>query len=456
VLARLAIFCLYVFGLHTQAYLAYGGTAPFPFIIFGLASLLAAPLVFPKLAQFQLNRSWPMLAYLMFAVLVTAAAAQPAFYMRSFRGILQLFYSVGGATCLYFLILSIPRHRMSSVCLMILVLMAVASLLEFLGPLRDVSDSFRMLVARNLAYSGDERDVLMHGAIRCKVFSPEPSTASTSFFWISMLYFWSATLTLKKLGGWFVTAVIMTWTVRSPGMVAALACAFVTICVFQITGSGLKISRGRSVALLGGLAGVGVVLSILGYSLFSERVKNIMEGDVSFTERITGALQFAFEYDTKHPIIGTGVVGDLEMLTDQITTFFNSIGMGQGSGMDTSTASGVMLAQRGIANNVAVHFIYFGGLGGIIAAALLLRALFLSNRWLWALLPLHIFVAAMATGGYNSALIWSVGFSLAAAARLKSAALRSSENKRSRPKAIGNVDRNAPLQTGHSSIAQAG
>jgi len=434
---------LYVLGVLTAYVLPFGSNAPFPYALCGLASILILPYVFPELLRVRLRNGWPIISYLFLATIITAIAAEPGYLMRSLRGISQLYYSVTAAVCLYFLVRSIPRFKMANICLSILVIMAILSVLEFLGPLRGLSDSFREMASPGWGYSNDDRDLSMHGAVRSKVFSPEPSTAAESFFWISMLFLWSSASDYRRLSIWFATVVVMLWTVRSPSLIAAIACSFITIYAFQFVNSGRKFTARRNLELLGILATVILVVSIAAYGMFVERLSSISSGEASFTMRITGALQFAAEYVTNHVWFGTGVVGDLEMLTDQIASFYISLGLQSTTGIDLNTNAGAVVASRGLANNIAIHFVYFGGIGGIVAGALIVRALFLSNAWLWAVLLLQIFSFSMSNAGYNSAPIWCIGSSLLAAAKLKEISLKG-PGKSSVPD---------PLQTRRPSVA---
>jgi hypothetical protein len=426
-LLNLVCFCLYVFGIHTVFGVPMGDGAPFPFILCAVASLLALPCVLPYLLRLRLSNCWPMVAYLLLATVITAVAAEPSYYARSLRGILQLYYSVALATCLFWVILSIPRQKLASVCLLILVVLALASLLEFLGPLRDISDRFREIASPNWGYDANERDLAMHGAVRTKVFSPEPSIAATTFFWVSMMFFWSATMSFRQFLLWLTPAIIMLWTNRSPTLIAAIACCGFTYYALEFIAGGKRFLTNRNLSVLAISAGVVAAIVIGAYSLFEERFASILSGEGSFAMRETGALQFAGEYVTQHPFIGTGVVGDFEMLTDDIVSLYHSLGVDSQAGMDLNTSAGSVVASKGLTNDVAIHFTYFGGIGGIIEAALLIAALYLCNRWLWALVLLDVFAFSMSGGGYNGPPIWFIGFSLLAVAKLKEASLREAE-----------------------------
>jgi len=411
------MFCLYFLGVHTAFYISLGDRLPLPYLVCGIAGVLALPSILSELRGVRLKDSWPMIVYVVMATVVTAIAAEPDYIMRSAKGISQLYYSLATAICLYFVVLTIPRQKMSRLCLVLLCVMAVAALLESIPPLREYFDLVGRWLSPDWIYSSDARDELMHGAIRAKVFSPEPSTAATSFFWLSMLFFWSWRPTVKQAILWIITAMIMLATVRSPGLIVAIAFSFLSIYGFRLIGQKNRFSLGTNIALLVLLILVGVGISASVFSIFEERFYSIMAGEGSFSMRITGALQFATDYAIHHPWFGTGVVGDLEMLSQEIAGFYRSIGMG--GVVDTRTSAGWVTANKGLSNNIALHFVYFGGFGGLVAGALLLRAAWLRNRWLSTILFLQILAFSMSLGGYNSAPIWCIGASLVAAARLK-------------------------------------
>jgi hypothetical protein len=420
--AKIFCFLLFFFGVHSALSMQLGLGAPFPYILCGVASICALGIVLPQLLLSRLRNWLPLISYLILATLVTAIAAEPAYFARSARGVLQLYYSVATGVILYYLVLIIPRERMATICLVVLVVLSSASLLEFLGPLRGVSNSFRGIATPGWGYDGDERDLAMHGAIRSKVFSPEPSAVATSFFWLSMLFCWSSRLQARQLLIWLATAVILLWTVRSPTLIVAMACSFCTICVLQIVGNRRMVFTRRTLASIGITAGVCLMIGLAARGIFAERFKSISDGEGSFTMRETGSFQFAGEFLTSHVMIGTGVVGDLEMLSNELTSFGRSLGLGQ----NKDTDNGQFAAGKDLTNNVAIHFVYFGGVCGVIAACLLIMSLYLANRWLWVVILLQIFAFAMSGGAYNSAPIWCIGFSLAAAARLRVASLERS------------------------------
>jgi hypothetical protein len=420
-------FCLFFVGIHTVYGLPLGGETAFPFILCGIASALALPSILPQLLRLRLKTCWPMIAYLALATLITAVAAEPGFFVRSIRGILGLYYSVAVASCLFFMVSLIPRQKMATVCLIICVIMALASLLEFLGPLRNTSDTFRALVSPNWGYDADERDLAMHGAVRSKVFTPEPSLAATSFFWISMLYLCSMTINYRQLLLWFVAAITMLWTVRSPTLIAAMACSFISFFIFHSLGAGKRLFTRRNLTILLVCLAIVASVAIAAHGIFEARIASISSGEEgSFIMRETGALQFAAEYVTKHPILGTGVVGDLEMLSNDIVSFLTSLSVV----IDMGTISGITEARKAITNVIALHFIYYGGVGGLVELAFLFASLYLRNRCLFALLLFQVVVFSMSGGGYNGPPIWCISSSLLAAAKLKEVSLRESEVRR--------------------------
>jgi len=419
--ASITVFCLYFAGLHTALNLSLGAGVPIPYLLCGIACVLSLYIGAAQMRGISLKESWPLVTYVILAVMVTAVAAESDYVTRSAKGILQLFYSLTVAICLYFLVLSIPRDRMTSLCLILLTIMAVASVLESVPLLREYFDSVGEWLSPDWFSSNDLRDELIHGATRAKILSPEPSVAATSFFWVSMLFSWCWRPNLKQGLWWGATAMILLFTVRSPIVIIGIALSVIAIYWFRMANQKARSSLGTNIALLVLLVLVAIGVSFVAYNIFEARLESILSGEGSFSMRVSGALQFAADYAIRHPWFGTGVVGDLEMLSEEIVGFYRSIGMG--SGFDISTYGGWVTARKGLSNDIALHFVYFGGIGGLVAGGLLLRVLKLSNRWLWTMLVFQIFTFSMASGGYNSAPIWCIGASLLAAAKLKEVSL---------------------------------
>ena len=99
------------------------------------------------------------------------------------------------------------------------------------------------------------------------------------------------------------------------------------------------------------------------------------------------------------------------MYVDDIRTMYLSMGMSW-----ISLVSDEGIAQ-GISNSVGLHFIYFGGVCGLLAFGFLIMLCRLRRFSLWLLLLVQLGILWCMQGGYNTAMLWCTSAAIVAAAK---------------------------------------
>ena len=411
---KIIIFVLYVFGLHTSYTYLLDPTTPIPFTVCALAFLLSVPVVVMQARSGKLKQIWPFLAYILLAIVVTYITAQPEYYLKSFRGALQLVYSLVIATGLYYLVLSMPQATLARVCFVLLIGLAVFAALERIPAVGALSDRFRALLdTGGLAggvYNSDLRDIAMHGDIRSKVFSLEPSHAAITFFWLSMVFIWSSRGRALTIAVWLCACALSIWSIQSPILLMAVVCGVPAFSLVRRSrhASALPLEF-QVLPLLVTLALTGILFYVT-WDLFSARAGDVIAGEGSFIMRVSGPWLFLTEFIPKFPFVGVGVVGDLDMLSEQLLGMYRALGL---------SWMGPEFVGKSLSNCLGLHFVYFGGLGSLVTLWLLLKASWMNDRKIWLLVMVQSAALWMSMGGYNSVRVWCVSFALLAAARSK-------------------------------------
>lgn len=410
---KIVVFVLYVFGLHTNYTYFYDPATPVPFTVCALAWLLSVPVLAMQVLSIKWKQNWPMVIFVLLAIAVTFFTAQQEYYLKSFKGVLQLIYSMVVAAGLYYLVLSMPRATLARVSFVLLLFVAAFSVLERIAAVGAISDKFRTLLdtggVAGSVYDSDLRDMAM-GGIRSKVFSLEPSHAAITFFWLSMVFIWSSRGRAPTIAVWLCACAASIWSIRSPILLVAVLCG---VPAFGLVRRSRKASalplELKALHLVVTLTLTGILLYVT-WDLFSERAEEVAQVEGSFMMRVSGPGLFLTEFIPKFPFVGVGVVGDLDMLSDDLLGMYRAMGL---------SWMGAEYVGKTISNCLGLHFVYFGGLGGLAMLWLLLKASWIEERLLWLMVMVQVAAVWMSMGGYNSARVWCVSFALLAAARSK-------------------------------------
>lgn len=107
-----------------------------------------------------------------------------SYWLAKTVGVIQMMVSMIGGILLFRLTISLRVRLVDRILLIMWVVLLLGAVLEVLGPLRDVSDSFRAWVYNvggYRVYDNDLRDIALTGNLRPKCFASEPSLLGIGF-----------------------------------------------------------------------------------------------------------------------------------------------------------------------------------------------------------------------------------------------------------------------------------
>lgn len=407
-------FVLFVIGLHTTFVMALPSGKYFPYILCLLAVLFSLPAVFrTRFTREEGKKGLQLFVFYILVAVITWFSTADIYWLRGVRGLAQLAYSLGLAMGLYHLVSNIDRVRLSRLCLTILAFMAVAGALEALGPLRSLSDAFRSWSNPSWFYDSDYRDLSEMGAIRAKIFCPEPSMVGITAYWLTMIIVWGGAMRVFGMVVLFISLLLLTWSVRSPFLGITVVMAFISAFMLKLFDRGALRTKLMGWPKILGACALAILAGMALWPLFSERYQSLIEGDGSFNMRFRGPFIFSTNFVMNNPLVGVGMIGDLEILVSDIRTLYMDLGMQWIAEVDDTFLA------KGLSNAVALHFVYFGGVSGFGLLALLVVITRLRNLGYWIVLLLQLGVFWQLQGGYNSAPIWCISAALLAAAQMR-------------------------------------
>lgn len=408
------LFMLFILGAHTSTSLQLDVGPAVPFVLCAVSAILTV-ILFGRHIKLRFNH--PLVYYLAFALVVSLIVFDRTFAVDYATGYLQLIYSVIISVAAYHLVVSFSPREISGLCLSAIGIIVGLSVLEQIGPLNGLFGWLFSLLhpesAENLAQIAVNRirDVQISGAVRSTALALEPSHAGISLLALSYGFFWGKPHRAGTFLAWGLMILVGMWAIRSPIVLYALFVPPVLFAVSNRRGSnGLQL-----VIALVVLAVVGLALSETFISIFANRIGTISQGEGSFMMRYVVPFVFLSEFASSHLLFGVGIVGNLDILGNEISAFYSSYGIYY---IESD------LAGASLSNNVAVHFIYFGIAGGILALLLLSLTVRLNSTKLWSILLIQIFSLLMFSGGYNSARPWVLCAILYGLAKLFQAAER--------------------------------
>lgn len=295
-----------------------------------------------------------------------------AFLGERFKGFIQLSYSLVIAYAAFITATLYDRDRLARIFLWFTLFILVGCFLETHTPFGAVSDAVRGMLFDQHLYDAAERDQLLYGGIRPKLFTSEPSYVAFgftafSFFWYVLSTANGKTIIFACLLGAGMLAL------RSPTLVLG----FALIAPYQFFVAGRSI-RGRTrsadhaIVLFVSLALIGAAALIFaGGELFAERIAKINEGnDASFFYRMIGPAAVAWDTAVNLPLSGAGLSGE-DFIADRVSQIYLS-SPSFNPEWDISKTSEVLT------NYFWMHWIYLGpllGLATLWALGRMLRSL---------------------------------------------------------------------------------
>ena len=272
-----------------------------------------------------------------------------------------------------------------------------AAIFEVLGPLQPLSDAFRAWNSPRI-YTANDRDLILAGFLRPKVFTQEPSYAAIAVAVFSFAWYNSTTNRHKHF--WIgLTTSIAIFLFRSPTSLIAIAPIALLFLnrVFKKQGG-----RQRALIIFFALF-VFLVLSTVGYFViisFLDARSNAggSFGDQSLKVRLISPPRIAARIIGEAPFLGAGI-GGREAILPQILVVFSEMGI------ETSFLSASI--EDSIPNAFWEHWIYFGGIGGVIGGAVILFFFRQLAGSLGFVSILFLFLLFNSMGAYSAPRIWS-------------------------------------------------
>jgi len=347
---------LFMIGIYTHYTLQVSAKIPFPSAPSGVAGMF--------LLWRRRNDIVPAhLAALLFVVSLYVGSILSANDLshvgKRFTGLVQITYSLVIGYALFLTIVRANRNQIAHLFLGFCVVILIGCLLEDYAGLRPISDAVRHAIYKAVdVYDADLRDQVLYGRIRPKLFTSEPSAVTFAF----TLFSFSWLMVTRTRWAPLKYLVLMTLGIFvMPGPTLLLMIPL--LVPYQLL-------RARSwspgfvrMALLAVFAIITVaVFYVLGHSVFSERMRDIAEGnDASFFYRVEGPALVARNVIEQHPFAGAGLTGEPFIANEVANVYMRSAAFS--SAWNISDISSVLT------NYFWLHWIYLGLVWGTVVLA---------------------------------------------------------------------------------------
>ncbi|SFG19892.1 hypothetical protein SAMN05518801_11023 [Novosphingobium sp. CF614] len=257
-------------------------------------------------------------AVCLWGLTIPFSPAPDKFASEEMKSLVLLVSSVVCSLGVFFEIRRVKRVNLSIMMTIITTILITFSYAEiYISPFRELSDSVRnWLYAGRYSYSADDRDLLISGVIRPKLFTQEPSHLAKA---ISIALAGSVILSRNRFRYvfGFIGFILAFLAIRSPTMLLSPAVVIASTAVRRIKFGERQKIRSTSLFIL--VVGAVCMLSFLpqiASLLPFERAQMIANNeDVSTVTRSTGPMLVAYETAKKYPIAGAGI-GGRELVSD--------------------------------------------------------------------------------------------------------------------------------------------
>lgn len=386
---------VFMIGIYSGYTLQISARIPFPSAPSGVAGMI---LLWRRRDDIVPAHLGALLFVILLYVGSILSATNLAHLGKRFTGLVQLTYSLVIAYALFLTILRANRNQIAHLFLGFCVAILIGCLCEDYLGLRPISDKFRHAVYKLVdVYDADLRDQVLYGRIRPKLFTSEPSAVTFAFTLFSFAWLM---VTRARFAPVKYLVLMVLGIVVMPGPTLLLMIPL--LVPYQLL-------RARSwspgfvrMAAFVVFALVAVaVFYILGHSVFSERMRNIAQGnDASFFYRVEGPALVARSVIEHHPFAGSGLTSEPFIANEVANVYMRSAAFS--SAWDISDISSVLT------NYFWLHWIYLGLVWGaviLVALSLWLKILGVPSVpfcWMvWAGL-------GQASGAYVGPKTWTV------------------------------------------------
>lgn len=353
---RAALLILIALSTYTQIPLLSGGRLLVPsFPTIALAPLLLLT-VWPNVSR---NDEYFMLKIAFVLLLSIAFSPGYEYVTEKFFGMIQCGVAIGVAVLTVRLMQQLKKDVLERTLLVLSCLIVGGVILEVLGVIREVSDSFRHWAydGAYTLYDRDLRDMDMVGWPRPKLFSVEPSHV-TKFFIVAINSWLLIRVTWVKVAFVAMTTLLMLYIMGSPMLVVSAA----------ITGAILVWNQRANFRSKAAMILVAVIIAVVfgiyyggsSYSGVAERLSDVDATPSSTRDLSSEEQRLIYPYMTlantwaRWPVFGVGISGKEVVLEN--------------------TNIRVSNADAAVGNNVMAEIgIYLGLVGGAWFIYLLLR-----------------------------------------------------------------------------------
>ena len=396
---------IYLFGVYTYVILYLTSTLFIPAALAGFAGVL---LLMKNIRRVRGSHLKPIFGLLFIALLTLFLAPnRGAYFIERLKGLIALTYSLINAYALFLEMSRWDREVVGRIFGIFSVLIIVGCFFENYTDFKDVSNAFRSAVFRYGVYDNPYRDYAQFGMIRPKLFTSEPSHVA-KFFLFSVTMWLALTQRRKKYLKFIAMTVCAFSLIRSPIVLLAVPSALLLFVYLEYGGIRTLLRSagvGRLKLLILGISlGIGLIIAF--QTILAPRIRLIMIGrDTSFIGRILAPPVITYYTLKKSPFWGAGVTGK-EAIKVEIMAAYMRFGMAQNVRRWQSQNN--LINQ--IANIFWLHWIYFGLIGGILAAYMLGRLMKNLGVKHYILCTTLVLIFSQTMGAYVGAKIWTFAF----------------------------------------------
>ena len=281
-------------------------------LLYGFIPLIGGGLLFLK----HLRANTPMIRFLAYLLLICivvdlGSVSFPLDWIELVQSTLLLVASVVAGLGLFSELRTWNGKALESVLAMTVVIVLVLACLEAYTPFAQVSNAAReVLYAADgqFLYSSDERDMFLHGTVRPKVFTQEPSHPA-KYLAVAITAWFLVSTRRQKLLISFALFTLGAFVLRSPSLIAGP----IFVAYFSALGadgeSSLKQASARLCALVFCAASFFTLPNWVGLFPGERSAEIAQELDASSIIRLLGPLEIATEILKEQPLFGVGIGG---------------------------------------------------------------------------------------------------------------------------------------------------
>jgi hypothetical protein len=345
----------------------------------------------------------PIIYLLFIAAISIVISPEPSiFLIERFKAFIYLVYSLTIAYAIY-LELSQWNHR-HIICLFFgaMTTIFLGCVLENYTSIKNISDQFR-IIAYPFYYTSELRDMILHGGIRPKLFTAEPSHLASSYILISITWLIISANRFKFVI-YLVLFSIMIFLIRSPIMFIGLFSAFIIYFHSNIIKRNKFFDTSKPLKYIFLLLIIIVIFySTIATALYG-RLELIVKGqDESILLRLVTPIFIAYETIVKYPFFGAGIGGKEAVENITYSVFLNhDINVNR-------LSKGIGVAHT-IPNAFWEYWIVFGLFGGLLG---LLCLNILANRFVGGNKLIFFFLIitySFTSGAIGGTWIWASVF----------------------------------------------